>query len=444
MVGVMSTGAGTQAALRDLAPRQFIVGFWVGPPSEQTTPERYKEIAQAGFNLVMPPCPPPPRGEVVELNKRILDLCRDNGMQAVVEDPRVVGARPDSPDFERNLDGVVSDYGSHPALFGYYVMDEPSIHEFPRLAAISRYLLSRDPKHVPIVNLLPIVATETHLGAPFTMDAAQYPAAARAYEDHVAQFVSTVRPPLLSYDEYDLFVGGGMRGMYFANLEIIRQAALEHALPFSNTVLISAHSHPHGVYRSPSIDDLRFLVYTTLAYGARGLMYFGYWSWPPFVGIMSLDGTRTEYYDRVSQLNREVRTLAPILCELRSAAVYHVGDIPRGARALPADDLIQSVHGADTLLGLFDDAKGLQYVMLVNKDLSQGRRISIVFRKPVELIEFSRLTGLSRSRGCGSRFEFDFEAGAGRLFRYDSADHVSGRSLREPQAPPTTTGRRPE
>ena len=39
-------------AARTPAPNvPFIISYWVGPPKSETTLERYKEIAECGFNV---------------------------------------------------------------------------------------------------------------------------------------------------------------------------------------------------------------------------------------------------------------------------------------------------------------------------------------------------------------------------------------------------------
>jgi hypothetical protein len=37
-------------------PKDFPISFWCAPDAENTTLERYQQIKEAGFTLVMPPC----------------------------------------------------------------------------------------------------------------------------------------------------------------------------------------------------------------------------------------------------------------------------------------------------------------------------------------------------------------------------------------------------
>ena len=100
----------------------------------------------------------------------------------------------------------------------------------------------------------------------------------KTYEEYVEAFLTNVHPPFLSYDHYALLESGSLRRGYFENLETIRAAALRHGISFWNIVLANAHFN----YAEPTLAGLRFQVYTTLAYGARGIKLFhilhpGYW-----------------------------------------------------------------------------------------------------------------------------------------------------------------------
>src|SRR5439155_20970210 len=142
------------------------------------------------------------------------------------------------------------------------------------------------------------------------------------------QFVETVRPKLLSFDHYAL-VEAGERPGYFENLEVIRREALRAEVPFASILLAT----PHGAYRDPSEADLRWQVYTSLAYGARGILYFTYWTprsdtWNFHNGILDEQGRRTAHYAQVRRINSELNALARTLVHLRSAGVYHAGGLP--------------------------------------------------------------------------------------------------------------------
>src|SRR3954452_21446585 len=70
---------------------EFPISYWCGPMPEFTTLERYKEIRDAGSTFFMRMC----AGTSVELNRRILDYCRQVGLKAFIADGRMPDGVPD-------------------------------------------------------------------------------------------------------------------------------------------------------------------------------------------------------------------------------------------------------------------------------------------------------------------------------------------------------------
>ena len=89
--------------------------------------------------------------------------------------------------------------------------------------------------------------------------------------------------------------------------------------------------------RVPAADEMRYLVYTTLAYGAQGISYYVYCCPGHTGGIALPDGTPTPIYHALKSLNREFVAIATELQPLRSLGVYHAGMTPPGAEPLPKD-----------------------------------------------------------------------------------------------------------
>jgi hypothetical protein len=366
---------GAAAAAR--ADQEFIISFWFGPPKAQTTLKRYQEIAECGFNLVLPPA----YGTDVQTNKKILDLCKKTGMKALLEDGRLLARQPNASDFARNLDVVVADYAAHPALAGYYLTDEPNAGQFPLLAAVNQYLRKKDPRRIPFVNLLPNYASPEQLGA-------------RTYEEHVSRFIKSVKPVLVSWDHYALFgaqLGNKERPNYFENLEIVRRQAVKADVPFVQIIL----SVPHLVYRDPSEADLRWQVFTTLAYGAKGVLYFTYWT--PYGAeekqrgfrdaLITADGKRTAKYDQVKRLNARIKALAPTLLKLRSVAVYHTDPVPQGAQKFDPKGPVARAAGGELLVGWLRDDKNVDYLFVVNRSLKKNGLAQITLTRPARQVD---------------------------------------------------------
>jgi hypothetical protein len=160
---------------------------------------------------------------------------------------------------------------------------------------------------------------------------------------------------------------------------------VKHGLPFWNIVLTTAHFN----YREPSAADLRFQVYTSLAYGARGIAYFMYFANP--VGnyrMAPIDqfGHKTETWDRMRNVNLQVAQLAPTLLKLRSDRVYHFGGVPAGCTGPEDKGLVKAAAGP-ILVGDFTHEDGTRYVMVVNKGFTGSIPGSPQFREPPAKVE---------------------------------------------------------
>ena len=352
----------------------FPISYWSGPSAKR---ERYAEIAEAGFNVAQVRA----TGEADAL--QVLDWCQELGIKAVVADRRIRSGMTEDADWEAAVDAVVAAYGGHVALWGYYVTDEPHLREFDGLAQIVRAFGERDPERVAYINLYPNYASPDQLGTV-------------SYAAHVRAYMDTVRPVLLSYDNYSLLETGD-RPHYFTNLEIIRREALRAGTPFMNIILAT----PHFNYRDPSAPDMRWQVYTSLAYGAKALAYFTYKT-PDLEnyrnGPLSIYEKRTAKWDIVRDLNLELQALAPHLLGLRSTGVWHWPDLPVVAQAetrcLCGAGVVARIEGGSYLVGEFEDADGYPWVMVVNRDRERSSFAKVTLRTTHRTVEeVARSTG---------------------------------------------------
>lgn len=109
-----------------------------------------------------------------------------------------------------------------------------------------------------------------------------------AYTDYVTSFVQTVFPDILCFDHYPVFgidpADDTSTAGYHRNLIIIRNASLyagPTAIPFWNFF----GAMPFNSRVDFTESQLRWQVFTSLAYGSTGLLYFCYWppSGPSFI-----------------------------------------------------------------------------------------------------------------------------------------------------------------
>jgi len=334
----------------------FFLTFWCGPPLADFDDARAVEIAAAGFTVVGPPCE---GGSDPAGNLRALDIAARHGLRLWVSDPRFGAHAPATPGWEAGVDAAVADYGQHPALGGYFVDDEPSADEFEVPGQIVARLRRDDPTHLAYVNLLADYGGRSNLGTD-------------GYDDYLERFVDVVHPELLSYDYYP-FLHDNDRTTFFHNLGKIRDLAARSHLPF----LLIVQAMPHWVYRDPTEAELAWQAFHALAFGARGISYFAYWT--P-VDVKQADtmkfhyglveaGRPTLHYFQAARLNRVIHALASQLSGYRSLGV--ADSQAEIAPSFPVGP-IDAIEGGPSTAGLFAGSRGQLAVLLVNRDYRYG------------------------------------------------------------------------
>jgi len=278
------------------------------------------------------------------------------------------------------------------------------------------YLRQRDPAHLAYINLYPTYANNEQLGTQGDT--------VTAYKEHLRQYLEVVKPALISYDHYHFTASGGDGAQYFLNLALIRQAAQQAGVPFLNIVQACTWTPS---MRVPNRDEMRFLLYTTLAYGGQGISYYVYCH-PGHVGaIANPDGTPTVIYHALKVLNREFVAIASQLQPLRSLRAYHLGMMPQGGEALPADSAFTVDPPVEPMaykppekmkgmvLGIFGAPGRPTHALVVNLDYTQNAKTTVVGPGPLEV--FDPRTGQWEPSRHGERAPVLLLPGGGKLVR---------------------------
>ena len=369
-----------------------IVTYWAGPGMTDATA---KQMAEGGFNLVW--CG---EGE--------LGVAQRHGLRGMLRDGLLSPATLDDAEKKAALDALIERVRKHPALYSYYIIDEPNASAFPALGRLVAYLRERDPAHFAYINLFPTYARNEQLGTQGDV--------VTAYGEHLRQYVEIVKPELVSYDHYQFMVGYD-RTQYFLNLDMIRRASQDAGVPFLN--IVQAASWDASV-RAPAPPEMLYLVYTTVAYGAQGISYYVYCHPRHTGGIALADGTPTPIYHALTSLNREFVAIATELQPLRSQGVFHTAMQEAGYEAL-AEEAAFRIDGASSpekgrgyLLGYFGKAVEPTHVVVVNVDYQKEATPVVV--GPADLQAFDATTR-AWSRAGGSNVELHLPPGGGKLLR---------------------------
>jgi hypothetical protein len=149
--------------------------------------------------------------------------------------------------------------------WGLQIADEPNVKAFASLAP--KVAEVKAAGRLAFVNLLPNYAS-----SPGQTGAA-------SYEDYVAQFVAVVKPNVLSTDHYPDFsepVVAQRKQAYVDNMLILRAAAQKAGIPWWN--FFNAMPFNRVSMFDISESQLRWQIYSSLALGAKGLLYFCWWT----------------------------------------------------------------------------------------------------------------------------------------------------------------------
>jgi len=207
--GALGATGPTIAAVRK---PQIPVLAWYGPPAEQSTVERYRELAACGFTDNF--SGQPDAAAILHC----LEVGREAGVRQWVNVP------------EAKSEEVVRQIRHHPALGGYFLRDEPSTADFASLTAWVKRVQAVDTSHPCYINLLPTYATPAQLGVP-------------TYQQYVDRFVAELPVPLLRQPLYRRFWAG-------RTISIFGDQVSALAIPLTAILVLHASAFEVGLLTS--------------------------------------------------------------------------------------------------------------------------------------------------------------------------------------------------
>ena len=176
---------------------------------------------------------------------------------------------------------------------------------------------------------------------------------------------------------------------------------------------------------------MRYLVYTSAAYGAQGIYYYVYCAYGHRGAIVSVDGVPDAKYEMLKKLNREFVAISRVLYPLDFTGAYFQGlhapgTTPYGDQALlkltpetPHAELTPLQELTDTtLVTRFDTPGKPTHLMVVNCDYRKARTLHVT--APAAAERFDPLAGTWSS--TGTAFDLALPRGGGVLLRLAKQD----------------------
>lgn len=404
---------------------EFPIGLFWPPPPDETTTERYQQIKDAGFTFVI-------TGNYLNDDNIInwaLGQADRVGLKVLVSndtsvynlthlfnisDDRSVSMSITTNDVRELFKRALDAHAGHPSLVGFNLFDEPGDYFFPNLNKAHAIFRSMSPGMLPYVNL-PDAEWTTPDG----------------WRDYVERFITIAQPSLISFDQYPIRPAG-LDTSYFTNWAIFRALGLKYSLPTWTFIQSVGTSY----YNQPTPDDMRWQINVSLAYGAKGIQYFTYWTPDPARGegfgsaLVTLDGRLTPNYHAAKDINlnwlsRVGRQLKPLVSE----KVVHFNDPAPAQGVVPfaSDDYLSEATGDPLIIGLFrsqDQSLDDRWLFVANRvaETSANTRLSIEQGTVSGVDVFDRRTETFTRQDDSTQIRVSLQPGDAALYRL----HVSG------------------
>ncbi|MBQ7684736.1 MAG: beta-galactosidase [Bacteroidaceae bacterium] len=325
-------------------------------PDEEQTPERYRELAEAGFNITFP------HFSTLSQVRRALTAMEGTGVYLLAT----------CGEIRSDPQTAIGYLRRQPLVCGYFIGDEPNVAGMEAYgqtcAAIRRY----DPVKLVYGNLLPNYANMADVGA-------------ESYRDYVQKYIEIVNPGLLSFDNYPIRTSGStvkLRSGFYENLQIVHEEAERMGWPFWGFALATAH----GSYPVPTLAHLRLQIFSNLAFGAQGIQYFTYWTplgtqWDFHNAPIDENGQRTDVYYLIQQVNGVVQNLSWVFLGAKVKQVGFTANVPTGCatlRRLP--DELRRLRCEQGLLVSELENGDKRYLVLVNHSVTEAKNVTITAR----------------------------------------------------------------
>ena len=205
-------------------------------------------------------------------------------------------------------------FADHPAIWGISICDEPSCRDFDYLGELVTRLEELFPNQFIHINLHPIYAPGPREGN----DPAKGALGTASYEDYIDRYCKAVPTDYISYDFY--YQNGGVQQDY-ANMRIVSNACRATGRSMWVTVQVNSSKQEEWI----SLNQLRFQAFSALAYGAENITWACYsWGWW-YNQVLWGDGSKTQQYDKLQQVNRELHELSPNYMKYRNDSTFCIG-----------------------------------------------------------------------------------------------------------------------
>jgi uncharacterized repeat protein (TIGR02543 family) len=359
----------------------YDIMIWDAPLHKRKTQEGFNEIAELGYNIIIPGFIALDFGKNVETSIEFLNRVHAAGLKTFVTDSDFCAyiTQWDSVGERQPVKADTSNvkyYVDHPAFIGLHISDEPHYRHFDLLAKKTEQFRETFPEDkLVFINLSTRAAGIGLLGTDYTT--------------YLQDMMEKVRPSILSYDHYPFDTRVGFWQDWFYSLEEVKNTAMEYNVPANMIMQVDGSANYDKRYCT--LEEIRWQMAVIMAFGYESITHYSY---SPVdnthFGIVK-DGQKTQLYYDIQTANFEVRKWDHVY---KSFVHGYQGTVVvqnnRGvsdwkldyfAFDLSIDDIpeIKFVESSEYLLiGCFKDNKGNAGFMITNATIPGEKKNAVV------------------------------------------------------------------
>jgi len=327
-----------------------------------------------------------------ELLLPYLDRCDKLGLKCIV---RVIGltygdyCEIGAEEYEKRFSEVYATLDGHPALYGFFVGDEPCLKEHYSACIECVKIQKRvAPTLHPYLNLHTCMDdTDPEL------------LGGRTFREWLKYAAKEAGLEIISYGHYDQLWTGNEDGIdsYYRNLRALSEAANEAGVELWNTQLSTAHY----MFRIPTEYDFMWQITTAAALGSRGVVWFKFYdraldhnahTSPMYQYCMKIE----QFYKLMLCQRRLNHMHGELIMSLRFKKGYLTGKTYGGYEALGegCHPDIKNVNGTEqAVVSFFEDESGTEYLCVVNASQTTPGVFRIEHDREAVILEELQLNG---------------------------------------------------
>ena len=346
----------------------FFIGAWVGPRTSTADPSVWRRFKDAGLDVSFRPLEDTNERA---LNLRTLTLLDSLGLSMLPRDAAVDPDETERPGWRERVHDVVEAYKGHRSTFGYFLADEPQGKTIDSVIELAAAFHEADPGRSAYVNLLPVFENAS-------------PAAQQRWREEAVRLITKGRLSLWSWSAYS-HRPGGEDAKFLLTLRNALEVGRETGVPAIAILQFTGFLEFDPMPKA----QMDYEAAEAIAHGARGIVWFTYWTPNPTGhegpwrgGAVEYDGRPSARADTLALVNARVRRLAAIFRSLSSPRVAHFGSpMPKGS--FIRGDRIAGLRGVDGGPATVAAVSGRDRWLVINRDRSQARTLTLLLQPSV-------------------------------------------------------------